>query len=128
MYTNEIERWVEKTPYNEEFAHLIFRYWPEARCLHIVRDPRDNFASYRRKHPEWSAASFGYSWRRSLRRGEENRSHYGESRYLMMRYEDLLAKPERELGRIANFLGIRFDESMRQPTRAGIRSQNACRP
>jgi len=120
VFTERIERWVEKTPYNEEFARQIFHYWPEARCVHVVRDPRDNFASYHRKHPDWSARSFGYSWRRSLRRGEENRRRYGDHRYLMLRYEDLLTEPERELGRIADFLGIQFDVSMRQPTRAGV--------
>jgi hypothetical protein len=112
-------RWVEKTPYNEQFADRIFALWPEAKCIHVVRDPRDNYASYRRKHPDWSEWTFARSWQRSLLRGIQNRARYGASRYWIMRYEDLILRPEAVLTELVEFLEIDMDASLRTPTRAG---------
>ncbi len=39
------ERWVEKTPANVLHVDRIFAYWPDAVFLHMVRDPRDVYAS-----------------------------------------------------------------------------------
>src|SRR6266576_6993824 len=38
-------RWVEKTPGNEVYSDDIFKLYPEAKLLQIVRDPRAVFAS-----------------------------------------------------------------------------------
>lgn len=111
--------WVEKSPYNEFFAAQIFEWWPQARCVHIIRDPRDNFLSYRRKHPDWSAEFFAANWRRSTRAGHENRARFGDERYLILTYEDLTAAPELSLRRLTGFLDIDWNDSLTAPTRAG---------
>ncbi|MDH5506293.1 MAG: sulfotransferase [Anaerolineae bacterium] len=112
--------WVEKSPYNEKYAGQIFTWWPQARCIHMVRDPRDNFVSYRRKHPDWSAEFFARNWRSSLLAGFANQVKYGASQYLLLRYEDLVQSPEPTLQQIIKFLGIKFDKILKTPTRAGI--------
>ena len=112
-------RWVEKTPYNENFAEDIFSWWPEAKCIHVMRDPRDNYTSYRRKQPDWSATSFARSWHQSAQAGWRNQEHYGEDRYLIMRYEDLLEQPEQSIAAICKFLCISDDPILRRPTRSG---------
>jgi hypothetical protein len=112
-------RWVEKTPYNENFAEGIYSSWPDAKCIHIVRDPRDNFSSYRRKQPDWSPISFARSWRQSTQRGWKNQQRYGDRRYLLIRYEDLVEEPEDIIEEIINFLGIDDDPILRRPTRNG---------
>ncbi len=111
--------WVEKSPYNEYFADQIFDWWPQARCIHIVRDPRDNFVSYRRKHPGWQAEFFSKNWLRSTQAGVQNQKRYGTDRYLLLRYEDLTASPQERLEELVNFLDIRWDNSLVEPTRAG---------
>ncbi len=111
--------WVEKSPYNEYFADKIFQWWPEARCIHIVRDPRDNYVSYRRKHPDWSPEFFAANWKRSTQAGLQNRRLYGDERYTILRYEDLTRAPEEYLKTMVNFLGITWDPSLSAPTRAG---------
>jgi len=111
--------WVEKSPYNEYFAAQIFEWWPQARCIHILRDPRDNFASYRRKHPAWQAEFFAANWRRSTQAGLDNLRRYGPERYLALRYEDLTQSPAEHLQRLTEFLAIDWDASLAAPTRAG---------
>ncbi|MBN1147674.1 MAG: sulfotransferase [Anaerolineales bacterium] len=111
--------WVEKSPYNEYYSEQIFTWWPEARCVHVLRDPRDNYLSYRRKHPDWSAEFFAANWRRSARAGVQNQRHYGAQRYRLLRYEDLTCAPEESLEQLAGYLEIDWDISLASPTRAG---------
>jgi hypothetical protein len=117
--TEKTRYWVEKTPYNEFYASRIFRLWPKARCIHIVRDPRDNYASYQRKHPEWTASQFGRSWLKSLHHGWKNQRRYGETQYFLLRYEDLVGSTDQWIQAIVDFLDIQDDQVLRKPSRAG---------
>jgi hypothetical protein len=111
--------WVEKTPLNEYYADEIFVRWPEARMLHIVRDPRDNYSSYERKHADWTAQHFARKWRRSTRAGSINQQKYGITRYLMVNYEDLVINTRQKIEQISDFLGIKLTENLLQPTKVG---------
>ena len=118
--TGETIAWVEKTPYNEYFADQIFSWWEEAKCIHVVRDPRDNYLSYSRKHPEWSPETFALNWWKSTQAGVSNQKRYGKARYLILRYEDLVREPEKVVNEICGFLDIIDTPSLRQPSRAGV--------
>jgi len=118
-HTDKTVRWVEKSPYNEEYSNLIFSAWPDAKCIHIIRDPRDNYASYVRKHPDWTPEVFAYSWLRSTRTGIKNLRTYGPKRYKIINYETLVKQPEETLRDLSMFLGIEIDDTMLTPTRAG---------
>jgi hypothetical protein len=111
--------WVEKTPYNERYVDEMFELWEDVKCIHVVRDPRDNFASYSRKKEKWSLNEFAYSWRESLKRGRENQKRYGESRYLVCRYEDIVENTEEFIAQLVAFLDILDNATLRVPTRAG---------
>ena len=116
----EQKKWVEKTPYNERYADLIFSWWPDARCLHIVRDPSDNYASYRRKQTHWQSGFFANSWARSIAAGFENQMNYGKDRYMILRYEDLVGDLDMVLASVCDFLAVEFVESLKIPTRMGF--------
>ena len=118
-WTDASLRWVEKTPFNEHFAKQIFAWWPEALCIHTVRDPRDNFASYLRKHENWTARQFAASWRRSTREGLNHQRQYGRDRYMLVHYEDFTSAPVEMMQSLCAFMGISTDESMFKPTRGG---------
>lgn len=111
--------WVEKTPFNEQFTEHIYRWWPNARCIHVVRDPRDNFATYRRKHPNLTLERFCLVWNSSLRKGIANQKKYGCERYLLVKYENLVAHSEETLQMIIAFLGIQDVPILREPTKIG---------
>ncbi len=118
--------WVEKTPYTEQHADFIFASWKEAKCIHLIRDPRDMLYTYQRRDrlrgrrvTMLSGAAYAVS--RGARCCRENRAAYGADRYLEVRYEDLTRDPERELQRIREFLAISDHPTLRQPTRGGGR-------
>jgi hypothetical protein len=113
-------RWVEKSPYNERFAEQIFAWWPEAVCIHIVRDPRDNYLSYRRKHPAWSSEAFTLTWRRSAAEGLRNQARFGPGRVLLLTYERLVHHPRQVMEEVSEFLGIEPDPVLGVPSRAGV--------
>jgi hypothetical protein len=117
--TSLTHHWVEKTPYNEQFAAQIYAWWPEAKIVHTVRDPRDNYASYHRKHADWSPESFALNWVHSTQAGLDNLEKYGPERYLLLRFEDLTSNPVVKLNELCMFLGINDDPSLRQPVRGG---------
>jgi len=117
--TDGSNRWVEKTPFNERFVNQIFTWWPEALCIHVVRDPRDNHVSYQRKHENWTAQQFAESWRQSTRAGLKHQKRYGSEKYLMIRYEDFTSSPDEMISKICKFMGIDDDPSMRTPQRGG---------
>lgn len=111
--------WVEKSPYNEFYAEQIFSWWSGARCIHVLRDPRDNFVSYRRKHPDWQAEFFAFNWKRSTLAGLENQKRYHANRYHILRYEDLTGNPEATIRELVDFLNISHDPVLANPTRNG---------
>jgi hypothetical protein len=117
--TDVSRHWVEKTPYNEQYASQIFTWWPESRVVHTVRDPRDNFASYHRKHADWSPEAFALNWVQSTQAGLDNHQQYGSDHYLLLRFEDLTSAPDAKLNQLCQFLGINDDPSLRQPVRGG---------
>ena len=111
--------WVEKSTYNELFFSQMIKWWPTARFIHVVRDPRDNYASYRRKHPEWSASFFARNWLRSTESGLLNQEAVGPEQYWMLRYEDLTSQPEETIKQLCAFLSIEDSSTLRIPTRNG---------
>jgi len=111
--------WVEKTPFNEHYAGMIYKWWPEARCIHVLRDPRDNYATYHRKHHGLTVEEFSWSWCASLKAGLENQKRFSPQAYWILRYEDLVQKPEATIQEIIAFLGIQDDENLRMPTTMG---------
>jgi hypothetical protein len=119
MLTHQTKGWMEKSPYNEAYADTIFEIWPDAKCVHILRDPRDNYASYVRKHSNWSPKVFAFSWLQSTERGWRNLKKYGPLRYHIIQYETLVRQPEQTLINLASFLEIDFTVGMLVPTRAG---------
>jgi hypothetical protein len=115
-------RWVEKTPKTETYPNLFDQLFPDARLIQIVRDPRPVFATIKSR----SMGRYGChtkahrilrSWNRSAR--EIPRLRRDPSRFLVVRYEDLVKEPRKVLEEICRFGGFNFCERLLEPTRAG---------
>ena len=93
------------------------------KAIYILRDPRDNYASYLKKRRADSLTlypeEFVYYWGQSMFSWMQYASKYPQ-RCLLLRYEDLAAEPEKQMRRVVDFLEISWDDILLQPTRNGI--------
>lgn len=113
-------RFGDKTPAYMQRLPLLARAFPGAQYVHIVRDGRDaclSFLGMRRK-PRFNWArprgvgSFACQWELELGQARRFGAALGASRYLELRYEDLVVDPERCLRRACAFLGLEFEPAM----------------
>lgn len=106
-------RWGDKSLNTERYAATIFEAFPSARILHMIRDPRDRYASARSR---WKVSRGGAGaatamWLWSIRMACANQERYPE-RYLVVRYETLAANPEATLRGICAFIGEDYAPEM----------------
>jgi hypothetical protein len=106
-----VEQWVEKTPTNERFLGDIWRDYPDARVVHVVRDPVAVLAS--RKMMEERATggfkAFGKAIGdlvESYRIAEAEGARHNVRRYLLIRYESLVENPTDTIATLAKFLEV----------------------
>jgi hypothetical protein len=113
----------EKTPAHLAHVETLLDWFPNGRVIHMLRDPRAVFVSDRhrrrgkpRKPYSWLMRApllfdfvllvqTTWVWAAAARRHAELRRRY-PGRYLLVRFEDLVQKPEAELPRLFGFLGL----------------------
>lgn len=108
-------QWVDKTPTNERFLKKIWSQLPEARIIQVIRDPVAVMVSRKRMEPALNLRAFLRDITGSFRVAYEQ-SRIADSRYLLLRYEELCAEPESIIKRLSGFLGIDMEPSLLQPT------------
>jgi hypothetical protein len=106
-------RWGDKSLHGEHWAETIFQEFPDARMIQLVRDPRDRHASVKARYDgrRVGLGSHTARWLDSARAAKRNSARY-QGRYLVVRYEDLVFEPERELGRVCDFLDEPYTSEM----------------
>ena len=118
-------RWGDKTPLYMQQLPLLERLFPDALWVHLVRDGRDAALSFL-ELPEgfsgktWAqprtVAQFAARWRTEILSARRLGRHAG-SRYLELRYEDLVAEPEGELRRVCEHGSLPWEADMLDHTR-----------
>ena len=98
-------RWGDKTPLYMQQLPLLERLFPDAVWVHLVRDGRDAALSFLELPEGFSGKTwalprtvpqFAARWRTEILAARRLGRHAG-SRYLELRYEDLVDEPERRL-------------------------------
>ena len=111
--TQKAKRVGEKTPNHVLYISILHRWFPEAKFVHLVRDPRAVVNSWRTI--PWSS---GYRWRDAevwveyVRAGREAESSHGDH-VTSFHFEDLVRSPEEELRALCSFLEMPYDDRMR---------------
>lgn len=106
-------RWGDKSLHTEHYADRVLREYPAARIVQMVRDPRDRYASVRRRHGQELSrvgAATG-RWLSSTRAGRRNQLRHPD-RARFVRYEDLVADPATTMRGVCEFLGLEYDPEM----------------
>jgi Sulfotransferase family len=113
-------RWGDKTPLYMQHLRLLQRLFPDALWLHLVRDGRDAALSFLALPPGFSGktwaqprtvAQFAARWRVEIEAARALARRVGD-RYRELRYEDLVADPERELRGICAFASLPWEGEM----------------
>jgi hypothetical protein len=119
-----IRHWVEKSPLHELHLKTSLRRFPDARCVHVIRDPRASLVS--RRLPDTSAGTsrtdvhrYAKLIARSLNVARRNQERIGMDKYHVLRYEDLLTDPTGTLLSLREFLGIGDHAALQCPTVTG---------
>lgn len=106
---------IEKTPMHALHIDVIDYLLPRARFIHLIRDPRDVVASMLAAARSWGrywapteAGDAARVWRRHVNSARTLGRRLGSDRYTELRYEDLVANPERELLHLGEFLAARW--------------------
>jgi Sulfotransferase family len=113
-------RWGDKTPMYMQNLRLLERLFPDALFVHLIRDGRDAATSFLAMprgivtetwmHPR-TAAEFACQWRTEVAAARRLGRRVG-ARYLEVRYEDLVADAEGQLGRICEFAGLPYEPEL----------------
>jgi hypothetical protein len=100
---------------------LLERLFLEAQYVHLIRDGRDAALSFLQMpegtytrtwaHPR-SASQFACLWRREVADARALGTRVGPTRYCEVRYEELVAAPERVVGSVCEFARLPFEPAM----------------
>lgn len=120
----------EKTPAHFRHVDTLLEWYPTARIVHMVRDPRAVYLSElkrRTARPEsfpyrtlvrvpalmraFVLAQVARTWADAIHRHRAFARRYPD-RYRLVRFEDLVEAPETEVGALCEFLGVDFEPLM----------------
>ncbi|MGA7272857.1 MAG: sulfotransferase [Acidimicrobiia bacterium] len=106
-------RWGDKSLHTELCADRVFEEWPHARIVYLMRDPRDRYISVIGREGKGSDrhASVIGRWIRSTRAAEDHAKRRPQS-FRIIRYEDLVADPERVVRDVCEFVGVEYHPAM----------------
>jgi hypothetical protein len=110
-------RWAEKSPENILRIGYLFRLFPDAQFIHMIRDPRDTLCSMKQQaktyKPRWvkfSADVTAPEWVHCIKAGLPWRAR--PDRYLEVHYEQVAREPEATLQRVLAFLGEPWSDAV----------------
>ncbi len=107
-------RWAEKTPGNILHLDEIFSKFPDAMVIHIIRDPKDVFASLRQAKKWDSVPVFSKMWSEMLGAADrfQHNASNSNSSVLSVRYESLVLEPTKTISALLDFIGEEWEEGI----------------
>lgn len=100
----------DKAPKYVEYLPVIHQIFPEAKVIHLIRDPRDVYLS--RKKAAWSASRPDFlqllAYRAQYTLGRRLGPQLFGNNYLEVQYENLLMQPEATLQHLCHQLQIPY--------------------
>ncbi len=110
LEVNNKVKWGEKTPGHELYLNKIFEFYPKAKIIFMIRDPRAVYSSL--KNVPWNKqfiSVFVKRWNRSVKKFKEYKL---DDRILLLTYEELVNNVDHNIFEICKFIGEEFDNKM----------------
>ena len=106
-------RWGDKHPYYIKYLPQLYKLFPDAQVIHIIRDGRDAVASLKRM-PWWKQNSIFamLNWQEAIKKGLVAKSKYNSDQFMEIRYEDLIDDPVKSVKSICSFLGEDYSDDL----------------
>lgn len=105
--------WASMDIAHMDHVSLLNQWFPDARFIHIIRDPRDVALSYRGyRYGSSNMLECAQNWTRGVEGSLREGAVLGSERYYVLRYEDLILKPEDSLKNLCDFLGVAYAPQM----------------
>ncbi len=107
-------RWAEKTTGNIRHMDRILAHWPAARIIHVIRDPRDVFASFRRSGKYGGLEDYANLWCDYLGDVERFKRELplNAGNLLELYYEALVRDPVGQMAAVLDFLGEDWEDAV----------------
>ena len=116
-------RFVEKTPENELRLNDIVSGYPNAKFIHILRDPMTNVASMKKftenRNDIFHVDHVSKMIARGINLAKHNLEIAGDENYLIVKYEDILEDTKGVMRTVSEFLEIDFKRTLLTPTTQG---------
>ena len=108
-------RWAQKATSYVFYVDDILECFPAARLVFLARNPFDLAASMKRRGVWRDVARMAYGWNKGVRRAR-NRVREHPENLTVVRYEDFVRAPKREMKTICSFCDLSFhEECLRVP-------------
>ncbi len=120
------QRWVDGTPLNSHYTWGIRLFFPEAKFIHLLRDPIKVINSLSRfdkigGKPQNPVAA-GRTWELHVRHARLAERAFGANQVLRVYHEDLIGDREQTLRTICDFVDEPFDANCLLPLQQKINS------
>ena len=138
-FCNSFEKEYSRTFYNKKYKYLviketsieiyaqeIYKWFPNSKFIQIVRDPRDNYAALKSGINKYYKligekeneilSSLIFRLLTGLKIGLDNKKKIGDKNYLIVKYEDIVRNPVKNMEKISKFLKIKYDPILIKPT------------
>lgn len=117
---------LEKTPQHALWGLELLELFPDARIVHLVRDPRDVTASLLAASEDWGSSwaaddAFDAAWTWRDYMAAASVLSERTSRFRELRYEDLYEDPARELSTLLDWIGLEAEVELLADAVSGTR-------
>jgi hypothetical protein len=102
---------IDKNPIHAMFLEDLIYHFPKAKFIHLIRDYRANALSHFKVLPNESIEWHTYKWLRINQEIEKHKAIH-PSKFITLRYEDLIDNPEKELRNICAYIGVNFHDNL----------------
>ncbi len=112
--------WGDSSPQDILYLDTLMKWYPEARIVGLVRDPRAFLTSYKNYHrrgvdsyrERYNPLPVSMLWRSYMTALLETEGKPWADQVLTVHYEDLVREPEVQVRRLCDHVGIPFDAAM----------------